>query len=287
MKKQLLMEELRRQRKKPKYSIWVLIGAVLLIVIFTSAWWYRTNLDDILETKYQKGLALKSAGEYRMSNEVLLELYDEQPQFRRTPQALYEAAETLDLYLAQYRDSLLTYFLLRRDYPETEQASQAKRQIAIIYKYRLDDCGQAIAAYQDVLDMNPLDGAEMQYEVADCYFRLNNFEQARIEFESLQKKYPESSLNGEVQYRIAMTYVLEGLLPEAEAAYRLVEEQWPDSNYVLEARYGLASVLEDQEELKEALKILEDLVGEYPNVEALNRKIEQVKTRIDKKKKAI
>ena len=88
--------------------------------------------------------------------------------------------------------------------------------------------------------------------MADCYFRLNNFEQARIEFESLLKNYPDSALIAEVQYRIAMTYALEGKLPEAAAAYRLVMERWPDSPYALEASFGLATVLEEQEKLLEA-----------------------------------
>jgi TolA-binding protein len=127
----------------------------------------------------------------------------------------------------------------------------------------------------------------MQYEVADCYFRLNNFDQARIEFDSLRKKHPQSPLIAEVQYRIAMTYALEGKLPEAAGAYQLVMERWADSPYALEARFGLATVLEEQEELLEALKILESLAGIYPNQGILERKTVQVRERIAKKKKAI
>ena len=98
----------------------------------------------------------------------------------------------------------------------------------------------------------------MQYEVADCYFRMNHFDQARIEFDSLLKNYPQSALIAEVQYRIAVTYALEGKLPEAAGAYRLVVERWAESPYALEASFGLATVLEEQEKLLEALKILEE-----------------------------
>ena len=55
-----------------------------------------------------------------------------------------------------------------------------------------------------------------------------------------------------------------------------------DLNYI-----GLAGVLEEQEELKESLSLLEALEGNYPNPEALSQKIEQVRSRIAKKKKAI
>ena len=90
-----------------------------------------------------------------------------------------------------------------------------------------------------------------------------------------------------MQFRIAGTYALEGQLPEAEATYRLVIETWPEGPYTVEAKFGLAAVLEEQERMKEALTVLEELVGVYPNGEALTRKIEQVRNRIDKKKKAI
>ena len=49
----------------------------------------------------------------------------------------------------------------------------------------------------------------------------------------------------------------------------------------------LATVLEEQEELVEALKILEDLADVYPKKDILERKTAQVRARIEKKKKAI
>ena len=287
LKKQLLMEELHRQGKKPKHLRWLVVGFAVLLLLSAAVLWYRVNLDDILENRYQKGLAHKNAGRYAKSNELLRGLYEDHPTFARAPQALFEVAETEDLYQGEYRAALLTYLLVERDFPDTEQALLAQRQMASFDKYRLDECGQAIAAYQRVLDVSAADGDRMQYEVADCYFRLNNFEQARIEFESLQKKYPESPLNAEVQYRIAVTYALDDQLPEAVAAYRLVVGHWPESDYAVEAQFGLAAVLEEQEELRKALGVLEGLQGVYPNQEALNRKIDKVRERMNKKKKAI
>ena len=105
--------------------------------------------------------------------------------------------------------------------------------------------------------------------------------------EDLLKNDPQSDLFAEVQYRIAMTYALEGKLPEAAGAYRVVIERWSESSYAVEASFGLATVLEEQEELVEALKILEDLKGIYPKEDILTRKTEQVRERIEKKKKAI
>jgi len=281
------MEELQRQGKVPDRRLWVLLGLVLVALVAGGAYWYQATLQTRLEDTFRKGLALRQSGKYAEAVELFSTLHDAHPAFARVPEALFQKAEILDIYLSRHSDALLTYLLLERDYPDAPEVEPARRQVAMLFKYRLDDCGQAIAAYQKVLDLPGPDNDQLQYEVADCYFRLNNFEQARIEFENLLSNGPYTELAAEVRYRIAMTYALEGKLPDAAAAYRLVIQDWPDSPYAVEARFGLAKVLEEQEELLEALKILEELAGIYPKQDILKRKTDQVRERIEKKKKAI
>jgi len=281
------MEELKRQGKAPKTRLWVVLGLIFVSLVATIGFWYYVNLQTRLEVTFQKGLELRQAGKYVEAVDLFDKLHDEYPDFERVPESLFQAAEIQDLYLGRYSDALLTYLMLERDFPEAAEVVQARKQVAVLYKYRLNDCGQAIAVYQKVLDQPDPGNDQLQYEVADCYFRLNNFDQARIEFDSLVNNYPQSILIAEVQYRIAMTYALEGKLPEAAGAYRLVVERWSESPYAVEASFGLATVLEEQEELLEALKILESLAGIYPKQEILERKTAQVRERIEKKKKAI
>ncbi len=287
MKKQLLMEELKRQGKAPRHRLWVFVGLTLVLLAVGGSFWYYANLQKRLEETFQAGLALRQAGKYAEAADLFEQLHQDHPDFQRVPQALFQAAEIQDLYLGRYSDALLNYLVLERDYHEAPEVIPARKQVAILYKYRLNDCSQAISAYQNVLDQPGEENDLLQYEVADCYFRLNNFDQARIEFDSLLNNYPESLLVAEVQYRVAVTYALEGKLPEAAGAYRLVMERWTESPYALEASFGLATVLEEQEKLLEALKVLEGLSGVYPRREILELKTEQVRERIEKKKKAI
>jgi TolA-binding protein len=287
LKKQLLMEELRRQGKAPRRRRWAVLFVVALLLTGAGGYWYQASLQLRLEERYQEGLKLRQAGRYEAAVELFGALQEDYPDFARAPQALFQAAEIEDLYLEQTSDAVLTYLMVERDYADAPEVDAARRQVAALYKYRLDDCGQAIAVYQKLLEQPGRGNDRLQYEVADCYFRLNNFEQARIEFDSLLKNYPKSELSAEVEYRIAVTYALDGKLPEAAGAYRLVIENWGDSAYAVEARFGLATVLEEQEELVEALNLLEGLEGVYPKQDILERKIQQVRERIDKKKKAI
>jgi TolA-binding protein len=66
-----------------------------------------------------------------------------------------------------------------------------------------------------------------------------------------------------------------------------VIKELPDDHFATEARFSLAAVLEEQERLRESLKILVELEDDYPNRDALERKKTQVEERIKKKKRAI
>lgn len=283
MKKQLLWEELRRQGKKPRRQRLLLGGLLLVAVLTGGGLWYRANLDRILEGRFQKGLALREGGEAAAAARLLVELQADHPGFNRAPEALLQAGRLLHLSLGRYQDALLAYLTIERDYSASPQAGEARRQVAELYKYRLDDQARAISAYQRLLDDAGDDADRIQYEVADSYFRLNNFEQARIEFDNLMRDYPASLLLPEVQYRIAVTRALEGDANGAMVAYREVAARWPQSPYALEARFGLAGVLEERERLRDALAILEELQGRYPNQDALARRLAQVRERIGKK----
>ena len=165
LKKQLLMEELQRRGKTPRLRLWLAVALLLGIGVLVAVFWYRANLQVILEDKYQEGLALKDSGHYEQALEDFQELAKDHPSFHRMPETLFETAEILDIYLKRYNDALLTYLLLERDFPEHPLAQVARQQIAELYKYRLDDCGQAISAYQRVLDSTEGEGDHYPWKV--------------------------------------------------------------------------------------------------------------------------
>lgn len=279
-----MREEMKRRRKNSKTRrLFIRVLLVALIGMVGGGGYYLTHRDQLIAENYNRGESFLLKGDYEAAATTFHELYQHHPDSRQAPQALFQSAEIRNLYQSRYQKALLDYLLVERDYPESPQALKAERQIAEIYKNRLRDYPQAIFAYQKLLDKGPPDSDKIQYEVADSYFRLNNFEQARIEFESLLKAYPHSKLVPEVRYRIAVASSLVGQPKAAEEEFRSVIKDFPGDPYALESRFSLAGVLEDQGKLGEALKGLEDLKGVYPDKDALIRRITQVKRRIDKK----
>lgn len=262
----------------------MLLGLVLL---FSGLAFYLARFDRVLEADYTEAEQLMASGNYEEALAGFESIYRRHPSFRLAPQALFQSAEVLNLYLRRYQEALLAYLLVEKDFPENELAHKAQHQVAEIYKNRLRDYRQAILVYQKMLTTAGAEGDHIQYEVADCYFRLEEYPRARTEFETLVNRYPESELLPEVRYRIGVCLSLEGDLGRAAKVFREIGETWPGSGYALEARFSLASVLEEREELQAALQILESLRGHYPQADALERKLELLRRRISQKKRGI
>jgi TolA-binding protein len=287
MKKDLLREERRRQNKFSLRRKLVFALLLLLMIGGAAAGWYYTNLDSILAGRFDTAELLLKQREIGAATERFAALHRDHPGTALAPDALFRVAEIQELYQQRYREAILTFTLVEHEYSEHPLALAARERVARIYKERLRDNERAIAVYQELIDAGAPNADQLSYEIADAYFRENNFEQARIEFEGLIKSFPQSSLLSEAGYRIGAAFALEHHSSEAEQAYRHVIEKFPNERFALEAQMGLAAVLEDQDRLREALKILEGLEGVYPHHEALDKKLEQVRERIIKKKKAI
>lgn len=288
MKKKLLQEELNRKRRNsPLYRLLVVIVPLFLLISAASIGYYYATLDQRLYNSFNLAEELILEGEYSNAVELYRRIYDEHPDFDLAAKSLYRAGEVQNLFINQYHAALLAFLRLEKEYPDSPHVLPALEQEADIYKNRLRDYGRAAALYQKLVDREREPADRFLYELADCYFRVNNFEQARIEFENLLKMWPDSAYVAEVRYRVGVAYSLEGDLNAAEKVFLQVIKDLPDDPFATEALFSLASVLEEQERLREALKILNNLEGVYPNADAVEQKKAQVEERIKTKKRAI
>jgi TolA-binding protein len=289
LKKKILQEE--RQRKKisdkNRHRKLILGAGFLVLLLSCAGFLYHRNLDAILEGQFARGEELLERGEYSRAYSRFRGIYEGHPRFRRSAEALFLSGEILQFHLHRDNEALLAYLLVERDYPGRSESYRAQRRAAEIYKYRLKDYDRALMTYQKLLENSITDGARIQYEIADTYFRQNNIEQARIEMETVLKNFPGSPLVPEALFRIAAIFALEGSLQDAEFIYCKVMEEYPESPFAIESRFGLVSVLERKGELRAALSNLETLRGNYPKPGVIDKKIRQIKERIQKKKKAI
>jgi TolA-binding protein len=201
------------------------------------------------------------------------------PAAEEAPDALYRIARIWHYDLEDLQRALLTYLQLERDYPASSHVQSVRESVAQILKYDLRDDMQAIGYYQRLIEEQAGTSDRYRYEIADSYFRLENYPQARIELENLLAEHPDSALIEEGLHRKATILTMENRAVEAQQDWLRLIEQFPHSSYVSQARFNLARLLEEQGKLEEALEAYQQL-EDFPRPRVLEEKIHHLLQRL-------
>jgi TolA-binding protein len=259
----------------------------MLILLVVAAWpVYQRYRLTVPQKLFNEGEELESLGKIEAAQTVYQQLYQQYPQAEIAPAALLRSGSIWQHDRRRDQQALLSYLQLEHDYPESPLVQIAREEAARIVKYSLRDYSRAIEFYQHLLDNTTSRQDKYRYEIADCYFRLDNYIQARIELEILQQRYPQSALIPELLYRKGGLLLLEKRHADARRDWQRLIAEFPDSPYRVQARYNLAKLLEEEDLLEEALKQYQQLT-DFPQPLILEEKIDHLKQRIKKKKKAI
>ncbi len=281
------MKQQNRQRLKTNKSNRWLWSLPLLGLLAAGLWpVYQQHQRSNPERWLNEAIKLESSGKFAAAQKLYQQLYVNYPQASQAPMALLRSGRIWQLDRQHDQQALLSYLQLEHDYPQSPLVLSAQREAAKLVKYSLRDFSRAIEYYQRLLDADPQAGDEYLYEIADCYFRLDNYNQARIEFDSLLQNYPQSSLGATVLFRKGGLHLLEKQLDQAHHSWQQLLELYPQSDYALQARFNLAKLLEEQSLLQDALQQYQQL-DDFPQQQLLREKIERLKKRIAAKKKAI
>lgn len=288
MKKQLKLElkrDLKAKKQKNNRLRWgfiVLLIAVSLAVGGYYGFLYRSSSAP--QFLFERA-ANKEAQQDSIAASALYEktvaLY---PATEQAEESLFRLARIWQYDRHDERRALLTYMTLEHDYPQSHLVKTAQEEVARIYKYSLHDYSRAIVYYQRLYSSGGAAAADYLYEIADCYFHLENYPQARIEMENLLDSFPDSDRAAEVLLRKGDLALLEKRYDTARSAWQQLVDEHPQSSYRLEVDFKLAGLLEDQGQLQDALAGYRSIVN-FPRPAQLNAKIEYLEKRIAAKDK--
>lgn len=266
-----------------KCSILLLILLLTGVIGYTGWQEYQVSEPQRLLTQ---GVKLESLGRSTEALDNYRQIIARYPQGSLAPEALYRQARLWQFDLQDPQQALLRYLQLERDYANSSYLQQSREAAARIVKIDLGDDMQAIGYYQRLIGSGQGSLDQYLYEIADSYFRLKNYSQARIELENLLSTYPESPLIPVVLHRKATILVLENRMDEANQDWQRVVEEFSDSDYAGRARFNMASVLEEKGELESALEQYQNL-QHYPQPLLLKQKIEHLTRRIQNRNEGL
>ena len=279
-----MIQERQPQARTKRFSLkfWGLVALVLSVLTAALLYGYQYRQLTAPQRLFTVAVKQDNRGNIAAAQEGYRDIYQHYPRSPEAAEALLRLGKIWQYDRRDGQRALLCYLQLEYDYPDSLLVVPARQEAAKIVKYTLKDYLRAIEFYQQLLDLNTSLSDQYYYEIADCYFRLKNYSQARIELEILLENYPDSELIPEVLLRKGEFLLLEGLESAAQQDWQSLIEQYPDSPLQLQARFNLAKLLEENGSLDEALQRYRQIEG-FPYPELLHQKISHLERRIAEK----
>jgi TolA-binding protein len=152
---------------------------------------------------------------------------------------------------------------------DSELVQKAEYEIADCF-YRLGQEKEAMAKFKLLRSKYPDSSltSEVIWWLGEYYYRHNNLDLARRYFSSLIQDFPKSSLIANAYYALGSTYAEENNGEEAVNNFKKVLESGK-SDLAGTAIAGIADIYLKQGKIDSALKAYEEIIKDYPNLNAL------------------
>jgi TolA-binding protein len=213
-------------------------------------------------------------------------------------QAMYRAAMTQSLFLNQYPEAIRKFKNYIQSSADSQSIWDAQLQIGEILYSKIEQYDQAIYHYRSLLKQKPKarEAPDLLFRIAKSHFYLFQFRDAIEVYSDLMKKYPTSSLAERAMFEIGATYFTRGeqgaekdsdpeeAYQEAITAYEKFIKKYPQSRFVPEARFGMASCLEELDQLEDAYQAYAALKGSYPSPNVIEIKLIRIRERMAQRK---
>ncbi|HVK60651.1 MAG TPA: tetratricopeptide repeat protein [Bdellovibrionales bacterium] len=204
--------------------------------------------------------------------------------FVRTPAAMKaasEAARIAHYELKKFPEALRLYKHIILYSTDEKQRVDAQRKIADLYFNQTLEYGEAITAYNRLLEL-PHDreqGNRDRLSIARSYFYLNNFFQAQVEIDKIVGGKASKDLTFEALLLKANIFLTTKKHEEAIAVLKTLIEQYPERSKNETIGLILAICYEEQENYAKAIETLQSIKDSYPRKEFIENKIKVLKER--------
>ena len=210
---------------------------------------------------------------------IIAELY---PSSTLAEESLYWAASLYEYYIQDAEQAIRQYQRLIVAYPKGRFFYEAKQNLAEVYEQDKDTRHRALQIYQQLLLADDLQDRRdwLHLKIARLYLQMGKMDQARMDVRDLLLQNPQSPLRPQAYYLVGYSYYLEKRFDLALWSFRQLARDFPGSPTALHALYFVADTLEEQGQMRDALKAYTALRGKYPNPDIVEKRIKTLEARI-------
>ncbi len=176
------------------------------------------------------------------------------PQSRFLPDALY-ALGMIYFQQANYINSCEIFVRFRDEFKDSPLRGQALYVLGISF-ISLEKIDEALSVFKDISKLDSIDIELMQkveYEIADCYYKLGQENEAVSRFKLLRVKYPNSKLAPDIMWWLGQYYYRSDNLNLARRYFGSLAKDFPDSQLTASAFYAIGLTFSDEHKLEQAM----------------------------------
>jgi TolA-binding protein len=215
------------------------------------------------------------------------------PRGRLGQQALFRAATTEALFLSHYPEALKKFKIFAESSPDASAVWEAQKEIGELLFSKMEQYDQAVAHYRSLIQQKP--GApetpDFLYRIGKSEFFLWHFDDAIKTYEELHRRFGQTPSGEKALFEVGVCQFTRGeqsvggrgpgmdTYRDAIEAYERFIKTYPRSALVSQARFGIASALEELDQIDAAYQGYEALKDSYPDRNVIEIKLARIRDR--------
>lgn len=196
-------------------------------------------------------------------------------------EAAREAARISFFELKDYPKTIEYYHFIVLHAPDEKERLEAQKQIAAIYFNNLQNYKAAIIEYSKLQQMphTDLEAAQYKMNVARAHYYMNNFFQAESEIDNLLRLRADENIRFSALMLKGNILVGKKEYVKATDIFKTLMQTYPQKSIQENVGLTLAVCYEENNNFKEAIKVLEGYRGKYNPPEYIELRIKRLQER--------
>jgi len=236
------------------------------------------------EERFGRGMEMFYDGKYEDAESHFLALArdlgrEKEDGYREVKaRALFQAGRIEHLYLGQPRRAVARLREALKLDPEAPFALEAQKEIAFIFHDRLRDYRTAALEFERLVNTFPdkQDIVQYRYRIAQSYFMLREFDQARAETRLILQNQNSDRFVAEAMLLVANSYYVEGRYQEAADAHLELLEIGPEEELESRSRFELGMCYQELRDYKKAERNYLEALEKHPRPDLVKVQLESL-----------
>lgn len=265
--------------------------AKLLVLIFICFVFFPACRRDEARQIFDNGLSLWKSEKFDEAIQNFIALTKAFPKHHLVDDSLFWIANIYEHYLQNPDQAVRYYRSLNNKFENSEHHQSSMIGLARVRAMQGDEGKRkAIRIYQKLQKQHSTlkkeDWDKNQFKLAELFFELAQYKQARVELKRLIVENPDSELISQVYFKIGRSYYLEGNLDLAKLTFWEADRKFKFMKVSLDSAISLADIYEEIGQLQAAIEVYQTILNRLKKKEVFyqlaNNRINQLKSRLKK-----